>query len=270
MRYLKFMLLFLLIPTLCFGGVDFNGDADYINLGTVSSCSDFQSGFSLFVIVKTTQTIPFGVFGDYDGDDTGIFVSLNEQADGTDTAGRIRVFIDDNGSALVNGRCQFGVNTDTGINDGDFHSLFISVNTSCSAVITIDGGSAETITYPDATLDWSYLSDCSINSYIGSANSDGTPVFIADGIIDELYVWHTNLTQAQGDILHNSKIKRMGLQIEPSNLKAYLPLDDYGDGVALNTDADGYKDLSGNANHGQGVDTDGDSDNVAETVLSYP
>ena len=40
--------------------------------------------------------------------------------------------------------------------------------------------------------------------------------------------------------------------------------------TALNTDVDGYKDLSGNGNNGQGVDANGNSTNIAEEVLSYP
>ena len=78
------------------------------------------------------------------------------------------------------------------------------------------------------------------------------------------------MSQLEIDLLAKSKVKGIPLQIQPSSLKLYLPLDDFADNTALDTTVDGYVDRSGNGNHGQGVDADGDSTNTAESVLSYP
>ena len=61
----------------------------------------------------------------------------------------------------------------------------------------------------------------------------------------------------------------MPLQIQPANLKIYLPLDDHPEGTGtINTLT--FVDRSSNTNDGTGVDADNDSDIVAEEVLSYP
>lgn len=98
--------------------------------------------------------------------------------------------------------------------------------------------------------------------------TDGNAGFSGD--INEVAIWQAALTTTEFDLLCDSKIKGMPLQIQPSNLKVYFPLDDYGDGSALDTSVNGYRDISGNDKHGTGFDADGDSTNKAEEILSYP
>ena len=79
----------------------------------------------------------------------------------------------------------------------------------------------------------------------------------------------STMTDPEIEALAFSRVKRMPLQIRTSELFLYLPLDDYpeGHGTLASTT---WKDLSGNGNDGSGTDADGDSDVVAESVLSYP
>ena len=107
------------------------------------------------------------------------------------------------------------------------------------------------------------------NSFRLGADCSGNDLGF-EGKQSEFVFWNIVLSDDEIAQLYSSRIKRIPLQIKPNNIIMYLPLDDFADGTPLNTDVDGYKDLSGNGNHGQGVDADGDSYNVAETVLSYP
>lgn len=105
---------------------------------------------------------------------------------------------------------------------------------------------------------------------IGKRLVSGSPTAMFDGIINELYFWDTSLTATEVGLLANSKIKRIGLQIQYSSLKLYLPMDDLSEG----TSADGvsFMDMSGNGNDGTG---DNGANNLgleakAEEILSYP
>ncbi len=68
-------------------------------------------------------------------------------------------------------------------------------------------------------------------------------------------------------ILGTSKVKRMPHQISPANLVSYWPLDDLAEGTNINTQT--FLDRV-SVNNGTGVDSDADSDAIAEEVLSYP
>ena len=82
------------------------------------------------------------------------------------------------------------------------------------------------------------------------------------------YINKGNLPKKFLELLADSKVKGMPLQIQPANLKLYLPLDDYTAGTALN--AATFLDLSGNGNNGTGVDADADSTCVGEEILNSP
>ena len=63
-------------------------------------------------------------------------------------------------------------------------------------------------------------------------------------------------------------MKGLPLQIAPSSLIFYMPLDDVAHGVGINTAS--FSDRSGNKHDGTGVDADGDSKAYGEEILSYP
>jgi hypothetical protein len=95
----------------------------------------------------------------------------------------------------------------------------------------------------------------------------GTRYF--DGLVNEVAIWDTFLTDAEAKQLFNPKIKGMPLQNKSSNLQAYWSLDDFAEG----TSGDGlsYVDFSGNSNTGTGDDGANNTGltNKAEEVLSY-
>uniref|UniRef100_A0A6M3KQH3 Putative lectin/glucanase superfamily protein n=1 Tax=viral metagenome TaxID=1070528 RepID=A0A6M3KQH3_9ZZZZ len=103
---------------------------------------------------------------------------------------------------------------------------------------------------------------------IGQYGRDVGPANYWDGTITEVYIWNALLTQPQISLLSDSKIKGVGLQIALTSLLAYWPLDE--NPLATGINAVQFDDYSGNGNNGTGVDADGDSLIVGETILSYP
>ncbi len=108
--------------------------------------------------------------------------------------------------------------------------------------------------------------DATGNLYIGSEGDS----FFLNGEINEVAIWDNDLTVAEIVLLASSKIKRMPLQIQPSNLQLYLPFDDEEDGSSA--DGDTFLDMSGNGNTATGDDGGNDAGliAIAETVLTYP
>ena len=106
---------------------------------------------------------------------------------------------------------------------------------------------------------------------IGARRGDGGPSPLPmDGSIEEVAVWDVELTADEVAKIANSRVRGTPLLVSNSNLKGYWPLDDFGDNTALDTTADGYRDHSSTGSHAKGVDTDGDSLNIASEILSYP
>lgn len=85
------------------------------------------------------------------------------------------------------------------------------------------------------------------------------------GIIDEVAIWSSALTQAEIQIIANSKLKGMPRLISPSTLVGYWPLDNY----TLSYGDHRVRDLSARRLHGS---FEGTVPNVAlpESYLSYP
>lgn len=271
----KFILCLILcfVCSPCFGVVDFNGDADYINLGNLSSImTSVGDNISLSFWFKIDHSNNASIFGAYENTKISIFVKLNEAPDGTDNQqGRIRsYFSTDGGSNTI----QAGVNYDTGITDGEAHHLYILCVPDDNGVSIFVDGIKQTVTYITTGLgggeSWTtpatayYLG----GAYITSGVSD--PM---DGQIYDFSIWtgtNGDTDDIESNILYSSRVKRIPLQVQSAKLQTYMPLDQGEDGSLLNTTANFYQDISGNGNHGTGVDADGDSLNVGESVLTYP
>lgn len=230
--------------------VDLNGDADYINCGDLSL--DLSSAWSVSAWVKPDD--PGGV---------NIALAVDFITNAGSDADHVGVGVQsstiDDWKIATNGETP---------NDGSD----VSYGTLYHLVLVYDG--TKLILYVNANEDYNVTPTGSNwqgadTFLIGGHEPDDANMYWNGGI-NEVAVWSTQLSTGEISQLYKGKVKRMPLQIQPSSLVGYWPLDDYADGTALNTDADGYKDLSGNGNHGQGVDADNDSLNVAETVLSYP
>lgn len=116
------------------------------------------------------------------------------------------------------------------------------------------------------------------NSFTGTLNTEptvnmtigGSQSGCWEGWITEVAYWNVTLTQTEIDLLFNSKIKGIPLQIRPSNLKGYWSMDEGTSGNSA--DLDTCWDLSGNGNNGN-PDNGGNNTGltwIGESVLSYP
>lgn len=150
--------------------------------------------------------------------------------------------------------------------DGAWHAITTTYDGSSAAsgvTIYIDNSSQATSTSSDA-LSATILNN--INLTLGSEEGKG----YFGGSITDFAVYSVELTAQEVAQLHNSDVKRMPLQVSPSNLVAYWPLDDCADG----TSGDGvtFRDQSGNGNNGTGNDGANNTGLTceAEQVLTYP
>ena len=111
------------------------------------------------------------------------------------------------------------------------------------------------------------VKDITLNIQILSIGSKGGNIEAWDGKITEFAIGDNTLTADEITLMSKSRLKGMPLQIQPTALKLYLPLDDYSAGVSINTLT--FNDLSGNGIIATGTDADGDSFTTAE-ILNYP
>lgn len=90
-----------------------------------------------------------------------------------------------------------------------------------------------------------------------------------DGLLDEFYIWDAVLSSVEVDQLARSRVKRFGLQIQPTAINLYWPLDDLPDGIT--GDDQTFMDLGPNRRNGTGADGAETGLLVkAEAVCSYP
>lgn len=266
------ILLSLLFIQSVWAGVDFNGDADYINMGTMPGFgSNMEQTFWVSCWINSSQATTFGLFGCVDTFTTTIpyfYIRINEAPNGTDDQqGYINTRLDRNsgGTDVIQG----GLNFNSGITDGNWHSFVLWVDGRNDTLkIWIDGVS-KTITYTQRSNE----GDEDYNNFteilaIGAINNNGAMEYFMDGEITEFAVGTGAITDAEVLNISLSYIKSIPLQTQISGIKLYLPLDEY----PLTTGINGltFNDLSGNGNTGTGVDADGDSAVVGESILSYP
>ncbi len=245
-----FLVTSLLLCSPCLAGVDFNGDADYIKSGSNTGITGSQNR-TISMWFKTSNTsndtcwLSFGVNTTYD-----LYSVFRDNVADND---KIRVAIN-GGNNVWNWAAH---------DDGEWHILIIILDGTSTSDITAYGDGValavsstndKTITTSDSLL------------YIGYDIPSSKGPW--DGEITEVAIWNTNITVSEVALLSSSRVKRIPLQVQPSNLVVYYPLDDYPESAGTIKDYT-FKDLSSNGNDGTGVDANDNSDIAAETVLSY-
>lgn len=248
------ILLLLLISAPCCAAVDLNGDADSINIGSGTSID--QLGPVTIYAVVNLDTI----------DSTARYIFGSSDASNNP---RIALFVESSNTVRL---AVLGSNSLDRVGAGGS----MPTGTTTTVICTWDGSGTATnshiyvngseITYATSGDGSGFNDDSGGNKTIGNRNDLARPL---NGKIYVFALWNSVLSSTSISMLSNSGDIRLPLQIEPANLVAYYPLDDFSGGTALSTAAGGYKDLSGNGNNGQGVDANGNSLNVSEDVLSY-
>lgn len=262
------LLLFLLSFLICsnvWAGIDFDGVDDIVNYGDVAAAEPVSFSISAWVyhdslttddtiLTKTTpNTLDEGFLLFRDdvaaiSGRTDTYVNYVEESDGATTC---RLEGATNASPSENWTHVVGTYT-----EGSSTGMRLYVN------------GVEDANSPASSASCTGLVNAG-NLLIGDTNAP-TNLKPFDGKITEVAMWNVVLTQAQVSQLALSRVKRMPLQISPSNLIFYSPLDDQPDGTSF--DGDTALDYDATANNGTG---DNGANNTgltakAEEVLSYP
>ena len=247
-------LLYITSPAL--GGVDLNGDADYIDVGT----SNFPT--------KAPLTVACWINVDDNDWDYKFFSRWNDSP-----YAYTFLLLWDVSDGDIDFYCKRNGTDD--MYKANCNSSDISLNTWIFVCGVMDNSTNITLYINDKSFTggdngWNNTNIPTVPATIGAGQVGSSRNDILDGKISEVAIWDTNLSTEEVSLLYNSKVKGIQRQIKPNNLVGYWPLDDFPDGTSLDTSSGGYKDRSGNGNDGTGVDADGDSTNIAEEVLSYP
>ena len=212
-------------------GIDFDGGDDYVN-GSITPITD------------TVCTLSAWINPDSGGENNeGRIVSISTPGYGT-------LFL------WPNSRIKAAFANSYPNENNSVSSTTYSIGSWQHVLVTYDNASAPKIYLNGVEVSYSSRSFAGAvtadpaNFIIGTNDTDGTYTF--DGKIAEVAVWDVALTPTEIAQLANAQIKDMPLQIQPSNLKGYWPMDDGPEGTSA--DGDTVRDASGNGNNGIGND----------------
>lgn len=109
------------------------------------------------------------------------------------------------------------------------------------------------------------------SSFTFKVGGDSNAARTFDGFISELAVWNTILTSSEISLLASSRTRYIPLQVRPSSLVTYLPLDEVSQGVSVSV-SNIIRDRSSYGNNGSSQFGTGGANPVgsADQVLSYP
>jgi hypothetical protein len=259
-----FYILYLIVslvffPAFSSAQIDFDGSDDLVNIGKDTSLG-FTSAISLSAWINIDTAGGGGSGRIIDNLDTGF------------TPWHGFTFLVIAGSSEFRTRFQFASGTlldsaDDAITGGEW--------THVSLVYDKDAGANNKRLYVNGVLSAQATDTATLVSNAGGSGDDcyigeaANFVRSFDGKIAEVALWNNDLTAQE--LLHlSSGVRRMPLQVQPSALVAYLPLDDEEDGSSC--DGDTFIDMKNRVNDGTGDDGAG-NDNltaVAGRFLSYP
>jgi hypothetical protein len=246
MRFLLIQVLsLLLLATPCFAIVDFTGDADCIGIAGV--------------LDDITLTEAWTVCAWMNGDANDGYVWSFGDNVGTSEYCGFQVSTGNVAKLASNGHTA---ESGSAMSTGTWYHVCVTFDGS-DFEIFLDGDSD--YTQSDDGIIWANID----NAKIGCVHNSGSPKKWFNGEITDVAIWSTQLSDAEIELLADSRVKRMPLQVSPGSLKAYYPLDEVADGTA-GIGSDSFKDYSGNENDGTGTDTDDDSVYRGEKILTYP
>jgi len=251
--------------------LDFDGNGDYIDVGTLGSFGSNLNAFTISMWLKWSHSSAWQTpFGWRNVDATpALYLYVNRRGDtGANSAGDIAFHLEDND----NDKLQFGTVGES-FNDGAWHHVVFRIidASSNSAELYVDGDS-QSIQF-DATDSPNNFSNADRNIYLGARNVAGSTKNY-NGMIDEAAVWNVTLSANDIGDLYNSG---NGLLIDPAedwptdggsigtNLEALWHHDE----TELNSAPGGTdtEDDSGNGNHGTASVGMTDGDFVAGKIL---
>lgn len=161
--------------------LSFDGTDDFVDIGAFSALNSSLDGFEFSCEFRTTDQTLNRLFGTVnDNATTGLFVSLNQDADGNEVTNKIRFFLRDEDENNLN----VGTSNTYNFTDGKWHTLSVS-RTGLNEVLIIIDGVEQSITYssqqsPDNFASFQYP------MYIGALNNRGSVSTVINGALDEV------------------------------------------------------------------------------------
>ena len=245
---IKYLLLFLLIPSIAFAAIDCSGDGgDMLKHNVISSDMVNGQDWTISYWISTT----YSPSSDWQTPIVTILDGSDGWGLGIDNEGEPFSWTIGNNSSDIN--C-------TPINDGVWRNI----------TSVFDQLGNEMRHYINGSLD---CTETSYNDNSGTTNApiriceDGSEAVGGELKISDVAIWSVELTPAEIAHIGASRVKGMPLQIQADNLVAYFPLDDIPSGTSVNSQT--FRDLA-NDNTLTGTDGDGDTTSIGEEILSYP
>lgn len=266
--FIKTILLFLIICFPVYGAVDFDGTDDLINMGDIPALDDSTSVSCFAWVWNDNLTQDHHIFGQKfqaAGNDSGIDWKEDDVGSASARTNTYTIFIEETA----------GAGDSTTVIEGATNAAQANVWQSVAFTATT-GSSTGLHLYINGAEDANSPASTSALGNLGGDNSDFTAGTDPDGDgarngrIGEIACWSSVLTASEILNIHNAKIKRYMLQVQPSNLQGYWSLDDVSEG--LSGDGATFRDLTSNNNDGVGDNGANNSGltGLAEQILTYP
>jgi hypothetical protein len=179
--------------------LEFDGEDDYVDVGTLGSFgSELNSNypsFSMWIKSSETDSLQAVLGTTNDKYDTGgnlyhthLSIDLNSDYSYNVHAGYIFVKIRDEDNTAVEG----SVNTNTGITDGNWHHLAVTIDNANNTIKVYVDNVLQTFTYykqetPDNFANFQH------ELYLGAGNNRGSLSSCFTGILDDFRIWNVVL-----------------------------------------------------------------------------
>lgn len=252
-KLIPFLLVFFLACPVSWGGVDFDVTTDYVSGGDITVLDN-----------NATWTISFWIYFDSLNTDRGVLGKWGNLT--SEQSFLFQISSGANDEAVVatfNGTYRVETTTNLDLTSGSWINIIWTFDNTSGVTTTVyKNGTAAS----DTVSSGSNVSPANSSSNFTIGYEYETPRSAIDGKITELAIWDVVLSQAEISHIARSRVKRMPLQVQKSNLLLYWPLDECADGLTTCSASGFFKDLSGNGLNGTIVNT---PTGIAEGGLTY-
>ncbi|MFC1775312.1 LamG domain-containing protein [Patescibacteria group bacterium] len=196
--------------------LEFDGSNDYVDAGLMGDFDlDLNEG-SISVWSKTSDTGTQAHFGTLNSPTSEAFIrgiTNFDPSTGANHVGELQFWIRANSDDNLSG----GVNSDTGISDGNWHNIVYTWNKSNATINIYIDGVSQTIQYINTSSGTSWVAwDYPLT--LGALNFAGTPQDFFNGSMDDVRIYDRELSPDEVSQLYNSSAskfntsKKTGLQ----------------------------------------------------------
>lgn len=245
------------------GGVQFDGSDDYLSGGN-AQWLDSLTKFSLSVWVYHDDiTQDAYIFARQDSDITGGgILFLRDDVDSVSSRTDVYTVFFQGPSGGGDNVRSVSATSSSPLQSWTHLCLTFTTGSGVGLDLLVNGTSAGG-DFPDSTSTAPTNTGTTNDVLDIGANDEGEPVF--SGRISDLTVWDVQLTDAECQLIYNSRLKGISRQVQSSNILAYWSLDDLSDGASCTSTT--IRDTSGN---GRDMTSNSGCTGAAEDNLSYP